>query len=51
MLFRKPLIAALLVFALVTLACGVDLDLPEDIKTGPTVTDEVSVPAPEVESG
>ena len=47
MLFRKPLIAALLVFALVTLACGVDLDLPEDIKTGPTVTDEVSVPAPD----
>ncbi len=47
MLIRKPLIAAILVFALVTMACGVDLNLPKDIKTGPTVTDDINVPAPD----
>lgn len=47
MLIRKPLIAAILVFALVTMACGVNLNLPEDIKTGPTVTEDINVPAPD----
>lgn len=43
----KPILAAILVFALVTMACGVTINLPESqIKTGPTVTEEVSVPLP-----
>jgi hypothetical protein len=42
---RKPLIALLLVIVMVTLACGVTI--PVQVKTGPTVTDEINVPFPE----
>lgn len=40
------ILLAIAVLALVTLACGFDVDLPitTDIKTGPTVTDDIEVP-------
>lgn len=44
----KPFITLFLVFALVTMACGFTINLPDtQVKTGPTVTEEVSVPAPD----
>lgn len=44
----KPFIALIGIFALVALACGISVDLPNtQVKTGPTVTEEVSVPAPD----
>lgn len=45
---RKPLLAAVLVFALVTMACGVRFNLPvTEVKTGPTQTEDISVPVPD----
>lgn len=41
------LLAVLLVFALTTLACGINVNLPNEVKTGPTETDEINVPAPD----
>jgi hypothetical protein len=41
---RKPIFIAVLVIALVTMACGINIDLPREVKTGPTQTDEISVP-------
>ncbi len=44
-MLRKPLIAVLLVLALVTMACGVTFNLPvTQVKTGPSKTDTLSVP-------
>lgn len=43
---RKPIFIAVLVIALVTMACGINIDLPREVKTGPTQTDEISVPLP-----
>jgi hypothetical protein len=44
----KPFIALFLVFTLVTMACGISVNLPDtQVKTGPTVTEEVSIPAPD----
>jgi len=45
---NKPLFAAILVLALVTMACGVQFNLPvTQVKTGPTQTEEISVPVPD----
>jgi hypothetical protein len=44
-MLRKPLITAILVLALVTMACGVNINLPAArAKTGPGQTDTISVP-------
>jgi len=44
-MLRKPLIAVILVLALVTIACGVNINLPvSQVKTGPSQTDTISVP-------
>ena len=44
----KALIIVVLVFALVTMACGVQVTLPQvDLKTGPTVTDDIFIDLPD----
>ena len=44
----KGLIIVVLVFALVTMACGLQINLPEvNLKTGPTVTDDLFVDLPD----
>jgi hypothetical protein len=44
----KALMMALLVLALVTMACGIDINLPvRDVKTGPTETQDIRIPLPE----
>ena len=44
-MFRKQFLLAIVVVALVTMACGVSLNLPESqVKTGPTVEDSILVP-------
>ena len=46
-MFRKSFFVAVLVLALVTMACGININLPiRDIKTGPTQTDPINIPAP-----
>ena len=43
---RKPILLVILVLALSTLACGFNLDIPiTTIDTGPTVTEEISIPS------
>ncbi len=44
----KNIFLAITTIALVSLACGINIDLPitTDIKTGPTVVDEINIPAP-----
>jgi hypothetical protein len=50
-MYKKHLLVAILVFALVTMACGVNFNLPiTEVKTGPTQTDEISVPIPDTKS-
>jgi hypothetical protein len=50
-MYRKHLLTAFLVFALVTMACGVNFNLPiTEVKTGPKQTDEISVPVPDTKS-
>jgi hypothetical protein len=44
---RKPILIAFLVFALLTMACGVSIDLPNEVKTGPTHTEQINVPLPD----
>ncbi len=39
---RKPILIAVLILALVTMACGISI--PVQTKTGPTVTDNINVP-------
>jgi hypothetical protein len=47
-MYKKYLLTAILMFALVTMACGVNFNLPiNEVKTGPTQTDEISVPMPD----
>ena len=42
---RKMILLAIVSLALVSLACSIQIDLPDtDVKTGPTVTDDISVP-------
>lgn len=46
-MINKRLLAAALVLALVTMACGINITLPStDIKTGPSVTEDILVPIP-----
>ncbi len=43
-MIRKSLLIAILALALVNLACGVTIDLPiTEVKTGPTVTEDINV--------
>lgn len=50
-MYKNHLLAAFLVFALVTMACGVNFNLPvTEVKTGPKQTDEISVPVPDTKS-
>lgn len=48
----KPILIVVLVLALVTMACGISVDLPdinipvEQIEVGPTQTETISIPAP-----
>lgn len=44
---RKPIFIAILVLALVSMACGININLPQEVKTGPTQTDEINVSLPE----
>lgn len=45
---RNRLLAAALVLALVTMACGVNINLPvTQVKTGPTVTDDIQIAVPQ----
>lgn len=45
---KKPLLTVIILLALVSMACGVQFNLPvTDIKTGPTQTDDISVPVPD----
>jgi N-terminal domain of toast_rack, DUF2154 len=44
---RKLILIAFLVFTLVTMACGVEINLPNEVKTGPTRTEQISVPLPD----
>jgi N-terminal domain of toast_rack, DUF2154 len=43
------IISAILVLALVSMACGFSVDLPSRVETGPDVTDEISVGDPKSE--
>lgn len=44
-MYNKPILAVILVLALVTLACGINIDLPRtDVKTGTTQTKDIRVP-------
>ena len=43
---RKPILIAVLVLALVSMACGINIDLPEEVKTGPKQVEPVSIPLP-----
>ena len=46
-MFRKSFLIAVIVLALVTMACGLNINLPvRDIKTGPIQTDSINIPAP-----
>ncbi len=48
-MLRKPLLAVL-ALALAALACSLNINLPaSEVKTGPTVTEEISVPLPDAE--
>lgn len=46
-MINKRLLAAALALALVTMACGINITLPStDMKTGPSVTEDILVPIP-----
>jgi hypothetical protein len=46
-MFRKPLLIVVLVLGLASLACNFNVRLPvQELRTGPTVTDEITVPNP-----
>ena len=44
---KAKFISALLILALASLACGINVDLPQMKTPGPDITDEISIPAPE----
>jgi hypothetical protein len=47
-MFSKRLLAAILVLALATIACGININLPStDIKTGPLVTEDIQDAMPD----
>ncbi|HNT24684.1 MAG TPA: toast rack family protein [Anaerolineales bacterium] len=44
-MFRKPILLAVAALVLASLACGVNIETPvTEVKTGPTETEEISVP-------
>lgn len=43
-MFSKPIFVVVVVLALVTMACGINISPIIDVKTGPTVTDDINVP-------
>lgn len=45
-MIRKPIFVVILVIALVTMACGININLPVSVKTGPLQTDTITVPKP-----
>ena len=46
----KLLISAVLIFSLATMACGISINLPvTQVKTGPTQTEDISIPWPSAE--
>jgi len=48
---NKKVILAIIALALVSMACGVTINLPVDqITTGPTQTEEINVPAPQADT-
>jgi len=50
-MFYKPILTILAVLALVTMACGITVNIPipvDEITTGPTQTEEINVPEPDV---
>jgi hypothetical protein len=51
-MFAKKMILLIAALAVTTLACGVTIDVPitTDIKTGPTVTENILVPDPDPEA-
>jgi hypothetical protein len=45
---KYMILAAIVVLGLVTMACGISFNLPwDEIRTGPTQTEEISIPIPE----
>jgi hypothetical protein len=50
-MMNKKIILAIIVLALVSMACGITINLPVDqITTGPTQTEEINIPAPEADT-
>jgi hypothetical protein len=50
-MFRKPIFVAVLVLALVSMACGINIQMPvKQVKTGPTQTDKISLAAPDAKT-
>jgi hypothetical protein len=50
-MLNKKIILAITALALVSIACGVTINLPVDqITTGPTQTEEINIPAPQAET-
>lgn len=53
-MFRKSILAVILVLALVTMACSINITLPEitvnNLKPGPTQTEDINVPLPDSSS-
>ncbi len=47
-MYRKQILFVLLAVALVTMSCGINIQMPvTQVKTGPTITDQISAPLPE----
>ncbi len=46
----KPILFAILALALAASACGININLPTAQPLGPEVTDEISIPAPDVDA-
>ena len=50
-MLRKPIFAAVLVLTLVTMACGINIQMPvTQVKTGPTQTDKINIAAPDAKT-
>ena len=50
-MYKSKFLIAIMVIALVTMACGINFNLPvTEVKTGPKQTDEISVPIPDTKS-
>ncbi len=50
-MLNKKIILAIIALAMVSMACGITINLPVDqITTGPTKTEEINVPVPEADT-